>query len=180
MTLLVFLAHRLSNQFQLVQSPGGPLQLTSTLNASNAGGNVGEQTVKYPGNVGELPTLTTAIPMHVPRCPPPQLARLFVNCKTSMVGSIYFELRISGSTTQHLHENAQQQLAPSRLGEGYHPIAGFTLQDSDFLKGNYIDKSVSWNGGNRTGLSTNFAGQKLGVRVAMNDASLYSLEVRCE
>ena len=44
----------------------------------------------------------------------------------------------------------------------------------------YIGKAVSWGGGNRTGLPVAFAGKKLGVRVAMNDASLYSLEVRCE
>ena len=101
-----------------------------------------------------------------------------------MVGSIYFELRVSDNKHPHAAVGpegvAQQPNSLSRLAEGYHPVVGFTLQDSDFLKGNYIDKSVSWSGGNRTGLSASFAGQKLGVRVAMNDASLYSLEVKCE
>lgn len=122
--------------------------------------------------------------MQVPRCPIPQLAKLFANCQTSMVGSIYFELRISGSVTQRsLVSAAEEGTAEGLLNSSwvrYHPVAGFTLQDSDFLKGNYINKAVSWGGGNRTGLSAAFAGQKLGVRVAMNDASLYSLEVRCE
>ena len=146
---------------------------------------VGEQTVKYPGNVGELPTFTTAIPMKVPRCPTSQLAQLFVNCQTSMVGSIYFELRISGSATEHSLASTPQNsswigLPATSHRAGYHPVAGFTLQDSDFLKGNYIGKPVSWGGGNRTGLPASFAGQKLGVRVAMNDASLYSVEMKCE
>ena len=102
-----------------------------------------------------------------------------------MVGSIYFELRVSDPGVPIVEANrAAQRWEPSastsRSGERYQPIAGFTLQESDFLKGNYIDKSVSWSGGNRTGLPATFAGQKLGVRVAMNDASMYSLEVRCE
>ena len=137
--------------------------------------------MKYPGNVGELPTFSTAIPMHIPHCAPAQVARLFVNCETSMVGSIYFELRVSDPGVAIEEANrAARSTSRSTSGEGYHPIAGFTLQESDFLKGNYIDKSVSWSGGNRTGLPATFAGQKLGVRVAMNDASMYSLEVRCE
>ena len=114
--------------------------------------------------------------MQVPHCPSPQLARLFVNCQTSMVGSIYFELRISGSASQRSPTVKETALQPASQ---YHPVAGFTLQESDFLKGNYIDKAVSWSGGNHTGLAASFAGQQLGVRVAMNDASLYALEVRC-
>ena len=134
-------------------------------------GHPGEQTVKYPGNVGELPTLTTALPMLVPSCHATgAAARLFVNVQSSMVGSVYFEMRVSGAS------GGADEVG---LKLSYSPIPGFTLQESDFLKGNYIDKAVSWGGGKRLGLPAAVTGRNVSVRVAMNDASLYSLEVRC-
>ena len=127
--------------------------------------------MKYPGNVGELPTLTTALPMLVPSCHATgAAARLFVNVQSSMVGSVYFEMRVSGAS------GGADEVG---LKLSYSPIPGFTLQESDFLKGNYIDKAVSWGGGKRLGLPAAVTGRNVSVRVAMNDASLYSLEVRC-
>ena len=132
-------------------------------------GHSGSQDVRYP-KLEELPTVTTAIPLLVPKgCP----AALFVNVQTSMVGSAYFELRVSGRL-------AADGTARDRDGSSYSPVAGFTLAESDFLKGNYIARAVSWGGGKRTHLPAALAARNVSVRVAMNDASLYSLEVRCD
>ena len=133
-------------------------------------GHSGSQDVRYP-KLEELPTVTTAIPLLVPKgCV--EKAALFVNVQTSMVGSAYFELRVSG------------RLADGSVGDSdgssYSPVAGFTLAESDFLKGNYIARAVSWGGGKRTHLPAALAAHNVSVRVAMNDASLYSLEVRCD
>ena len=133
-------------------------------------GHSGSQDVRYP-KLEELPTVTTAIPLLVPKACP-EKAALFVNVQTSMVGSAHFELRVSG------------RLADGSVGDSdgssYSPVAGFTLAESDFLKGNYIARAVSWGGGKRTHLPAALAAHNVSVRVAMNDASLYSLEVRCD
>ena len=90
-----------------------------------------------------------------------------------MVGSAHFELRVSGRL-------AADGTVRDRDGSSYSPVvAGFTLAESDFLKGNYIARAVSWGGGKRTHLPATLAAHNVSVRVAMN-ASLYSLEVRCD
>ena len=133
-------------------------------------GHSGSQDVRYP-KLEELPTVTTAIPLLVPKgCT--EKAALFVNVQTSMVGSAYFELRVSGRLVDGSVGDSD--------GSSYSPVAGFTLAESDFLKGNYIARAVSWGGGKRTHLPAALAAHNVSVRVAMNDASLYSLEVRCD
>lgn len=134
-------------------------------------GHSGSQDVRYP-KLEELPTVTTAIPLLVPTSCPAKAA-LFVNVQTSMVGSAHFELRVSGRL-------AADGTVRDRDGSSYSPVAGFTLAESDFLKGNYIARAVSWGGGKRTHLPATLAAHNVSVRVAMNDASLYSLEVRCD
>ena len=58
------------------------------------------------------------------------------------------------------------------------PIPGLALSDSDAVKGSYIDKVVSWQHGRAQSLQA-FGGREFKLRVAMADASLYSIEFRC-
>ena len=83
---------------------------------------------------------------------------LRVNVETGVGGAAFFELSQGGT-----------------------PLAGFGLNDSIMVKGNWISARVGWEAAANysTGL-TRFSGGSVQVKVAMRDARLFSLSVGCE
>jgi hypothetical protein len=67
------------------------------------------------------------------------------------------------------------------LAQAGRPLAGFTMNESLLLRGNWIDGRVGWGGdtdfGTRT--LTRWSGQQVEVTVAMRDAELFSLAFGC-
>ena len=57
-------------------------------------------------------------------------------------------------------------------------LAGYSLAEADRLKGNAISATATWSYGRNYALSA-FSGQDIAFKVAMADASLYSLTLTC-
>ena len=69
------------------------------------------------------------------------------------------------------------------LGQG---IPGFSLAESDMVKGNYINKTVSWRlpataqgHAQHSNSLTALEGRKVAVKIAMTDADLFSISIGC-
>ena len=75
---------------------------------------------------------------------------LQINYRTSAVGSVRIEL----------------------LDEAGAPIEGFTLNDSDELFGDDVDRTATWNGASDVGA---LAGRPVRLRLVLKDAEVYSL-----
>ncbi len=77
--------------------------------------------------------------------------RLKLNVQTSVAGSVKLEL----------------------LGKKRKRIPGYTLGKSDAIKGNFIDKTVSWNGNEDVSA---LAGEPVQIRFVMRDAKLFAFQ----
>ena len=81
---------------------------------------------------------------------------MYLNFQSSVVGLVFVELQTDAGM----------------------PIPGYTLAESDPLRGNFIAKAATWNGGTST-LQSQLLGDRVRIKVAMTDTSLFSVEVRC-
>ena len=86
--------------------------------------------------------------------------RLRVNFKTSVVGYVLVGLELADA------------------GEGEGALVGYELGDANKLVGNAVSAAALWRGNTTT--ITELAGMTVLVRVAMADASLFSLNMVCE
>jgi len=59
------------------------------------------------------------------------------------------------------------------LDAGGKPVAGFALADADAIKGNYVDKVVTWKGGEDVSA---LAGKAVRLRFVMRDAAVYAFQ----
>jgi len=114
---------------------------------------------KY-GFYGSSPDLYpqfTTTPFLVPAaaCPTGTTLYLAVNVKTSVVGFIQMEVQTEGKA-----------------------LPTYELAKSDRITGNTLGARASWGSGNTTSLQQ-LAGKEVTLRVAMADASLYSISVKC-
>ena len=98
--------------------------------------------------------LTTELTVHAD-CPAPQQVALAVNMVTSVAGFV----------AVGIVQNGQE-------------LAGYSLAEADRLKGNAISATATWSYGRNYALSA-FSGQDIAFKVAMADASLYSLTLTC-
>jgi hypothetical protein len=80
----------------------------------------------------------------------------FLNFQSSVVGLVFVELQTAAGA----------------------PILGYSLAEADPTRGNFIAKAVTWRGGTSTLKA--LAGQTVRFRVVMTDASLFSIDIRCE
>lgn len=78
-----------------------------------------------------------------------------LNFESSVVGLVFVELQ----------------------DESGEPIPGHAMAEADPLRGNFVAKAATWRGGSSTLLG--LAGRTVRFRLAMVDASLFSVEVRC-
>ena len=53
------------------------------------------------------------------------------------------------------------------------PIQGYSVADADPIKGNFIEKTVTWNGQSDV---SSLAGEPVQVRFVMRDAKLYAFQ----
>jgi hypothetical protein len=79
-----------------------------------------------------------------------------VNYVSSVAGSVALELRDAAGAV----------------------LNGYDLASSDALKGSAVRAAASWNGGASASLSS-LAGQRVAIAVALSDAKLFSLRMRC-
>ena len=85
---------------------------------------------------------------------------LSVNVQTSVVGLLFVEL---------------QEEAPQ--AGGWRAVPGFSLEESDPIRGNFVGKTVPWRRGSST-LSA-LAGKRLRIHAATADAKLFSITLGC-
>ncbi|MCD6335825.1 MAG: hypothetical protein J7M27_10925, partial [Candidatus Latescibacteria bacterium] len=55
------------------------------------------------------------------------------------------------------------------------PVPGYSADDADPIKGNFIEKTVTWNGQSDV---SSLTGQPVQVRFVMRDAKLYAFQFR--
>jgi len=77
--------------------------------------------------------------------------RLVLNVETSVAGSVAIEL----------------------LGRDGKPVEGHAIADADVVKGNFIEKTVTWKGNDDLG---RLAGKPVQLRFVMRDAKLYAFQ----
>jgi hypothetical protein len=82
--------------------------------------------------------------------------QLTLNVETSVAGFVAVEVQTAGGT----------------------PVSGMELNASDVTKGSAVGAVASWGGGALASLSS-LAGKDVQIRVAMTDASLYSIRLSC-
>jgi hypothetical protein len=85
---------------------------------------------------------------------------LQVNIQTSVVGLLFLELQVLSET-----------------GVEWRPAPGFSLDESDPIRGNFLAKAASWRRG--TADLSSLAGKKVRVHAAMVDAKLFSFVFGC-
>ena len=113
---------------------------------------------------GRAPSFTTTSVTVPSDCPAPEKnithikggVELIVNTETSVVGKVSVGI----------------------LDQKGKSISGFSIEDADPIQGNTVDAVASWGGGVIASLS-NLSTASIQIQVAMRDAKLYSLELRC-
>ena len=117
------------------------------------------------------------------RSNPPVISRLvlrmdgFVSADAPYEGGEFTTVPVVFKGTS-LHLNVQTSIAGyvkvELLRDGQ-PVEGYSAAEADPVRGNFIDKAVTWNG--QSDLSA-LAGQPVWIRFVMKDAKLYAFQFR--
>ena len=83
-----------------------------------------------------------------------------INIQTSVVGLLFLELQVLSET-----------------GVEWEPAAGFSLDEADLIRENFLAKAASWRRG--TADLSSLAGKKVQVHAAMVDAKVFSFVFGC-
>ena len=86
---------------------------------------------------------------------------------------------VFSGTTLHLNINTSAigSAAVALLDENGRPFPGYDLRDCDVIRGNFIDKAVSWHDKSDVG---SFDGKPVRLRIMMRDSKLFSLQFRSD